>query len=109
VCFICFLSEYSYEKEIIKNYRNIRKKYKFFYEPNSRIEFLPEEMRDSADNGLSIIKYSDICRILNDETHIYLMTGAFSGLILPFRCLNGKENELLSFIKQKMNDNNINQ
>ena len=108
LCFIYLLLGYSYEKEIIKNNRNIRKKYKFFYEPNSRIEFLQEEMRENTDNGLNVIKYSNICRVLKDETHIYLMIEACKGFILPFRCLNGQENELFSFIQQKIN-NNINQ
>ena len=55
-----------------------------------------------SDLGFSSRKYSEIERILTDKEHIYIMVGAFDAMILPLRCLDGCEKEVLDFIHSKM-------
>ena len=96
-----FLLGLTCNQYIVKYYRHIRKKYKFWSNKNLTLEFLPEEIRYYSDLGTVNFLYTDINRLLQDKEHIYLFTD-LGEIILPIRCLNGQENELLNFIQYKI-------
>ena len=96
-----FLLGLTCNQYIVKYYSHIRKKYKFWSNKHSTIEFLSEEIRYYSDLGEANYLYADINRMLQDKEHIYLFTN-LGEIILPIRCLNGQEKELLNFIHSKI-------
>ena len=92
-------------KYIRKYIENIKKEGKLPYYTESILEFFGKEIQETSAFGVRCRKYSDVTRILRDEEHIYVMIGALEAVILPLRCLEGKENELVEFLNGKLQKN----
>ena len=72
------------------------------YDPDGTVEFLDEEIHGSSAEGETHIPYAELTQILRDEGHLYVMRGAMQAVMLPLRCLNGREEELLAFLYAKL-------
>ena len=101
----------SYPNNVRKNMKiyieNMKNEGKLPYEPDCTVEFLEDEIRETSPSGVRSKKYSDIPRILRDDEHIFVMFGAMEAGMLPLRCLEGKENELVEFLNGKLQKNGI--
>ena len=101
---ILLLAKTSYKNFIIYTLKKRTKQLKSLCHKNQfTAELTDTEMKETFnDLDFSSRKYSEIKRILTDKEHIYIMTGVFDAMILPLRCLDGYEKEVLDFIRSKM-------
>ena len=101
---ILLIAKTSYKNFIIYTLKKRTKQLKSLcYKNQFTAELTDTEMKETFnDLDFSSRKYSEIKRILTDKEHIYIMTGVFDAMILPLRCLDGCEKEVLDFIRSKM-------
>ena len=103
--FSLLVAKTSYKNFLISTLKKRAKQLKSLFHKNQFVaELTDTEMRENFnDLGFSNRKYSEIERILTDKEHIYIMTGAIDAMVLPLRCLDGREKEVLDFIRSKCN------
>lgn len=90
-------------RKAMKNYvEQIKQQGKLPYDAEFTVEFLEEEIYGSSAEGEQHIPYAELTRILRDEGHLYVMRGAMQAVVLPLRCLEGREEELLAFLHGKL-------
>lgn len=103
IVFSLLIAKTSHKKFIISLLKRRKKQLKFLCKSKFIAEFADTEIKELFDNlGFSSRKYSEIKRILTDREHIYIMTGVYDAMILPLRCLDGREKEVLEFIRNKI-------
>lgn len=113
----CFLAVFAtvtflmYPKTIGKSMRKhilaMKKDGKLPYEAESTLEFKDDEIFEIRHDGERHIPYSDIMSIGEEEDYIYLRKGVQEALVLPKRCLEGKSEELLAFVKSKVTEKDL--
>ena len=97
----------NYPKNFVKRQvSKLKKQGKLPYPEKSTVEFFADEFCETTDNSMEKVKYDDITKILQDNEHIHLKIGAMKCCILPIRCLNGQEQDLLDFINDKLSQKN---
>ena len=90
-------------RKAMKNYvEQIKQQGKLPYDAEFTVEFLDGEIYGSSAEGEKHIPYAELTRILRDEGHLYVMRGAMQAVVLPLRCLDGREEELLAFLHGKL-------
>ena len=94
------------EKKIKRHIENLKTQGDLPYEKHFTIEFSQDEWHgETQKRGTLNFKYPDIIRILQDDEHIYIMYSSLEAVMLPLRCLDNRENELLLFLSNKMIEN----
>ena len=71
------------------------------YMPNYSIEFLSDTLMMNHLKGQCNYPYQSMDCLLSDEKHLYFVFSINDFIILPFRCLQGKEEELFNILKEK--------
>ena len=66
-----------------------------------------DEIFEIRHDGERHIPYSDIISIGEEEDYIYLRKGVQEALVLPKRCLEGKSEELLAFIRARVTEKGL--
>ena len=113
----CFLAVFAvvtflfYPKTIKKSMRKhilaMKKDGKLPYEAESTLEFREDEIFEIRHDGERHIPYSDIMSIGEEEEYIFLRKGVQEALVLPKRCLEGKSEELLAFVKARVTEKEL--
>ena len=113
----CFLSVFSiavffiYPKTIKKSLRKrilaMKKDGRLAYEPESTLEFRDGEIFEIRHDGERHIPYSEIVNIGEDEDYIYLRKGAQEAILLPRRCLDGRDEEVLAFVRERVTEKDL--
>ena len=80
----------------------LKKDGKLPYSPEAEIEFADTELIETTARSVQRWNYDEIRSVGDTQEHIFILIGAMQGMILPKRCLNGKENGLLNVLKEKM-------
>ena len=114
---LCFLTVFAivtfllYPKTIKKSLRKhilaMKKDGKLPYEAESTLEFREDEIFEIRHDGERHIPYSDIISIGEEEDYIYLRKGVQEALVLPKRCLEGRSDDLLAFVKARVAEKDL--
>ena len=103
IIIIAFRKDYS---EIIapstKAVVDIFKKYGKLYEPYFELEFGENEITLTAQAGKAVYQHADIARVLTDKHHFFISFAICECITIPTRCLHGREQEFLDFLKLKI-------
>ena len=95
-------------RKFMENYmEKLKEQGKLPYDAEVTVEFSDEEIRETSASGMQHRKYSEIAKMLRDEERIYITLDAVRAVILPLRCLDGKENELLEFLEGKLRQHGV--
>lgn len=96
--------EKSFARTLTKQMRNLKKRGKMAYSPESVLEFYEDVLVETTPENRNEQKYSSIDRIsIVDNKVIYIHISNLAAYLLPVSCFESKEqfDDFLSFIKTK--------
>lgn len=79
----------------------MKKDGKLPYSPEAVVEFGENEILEDSDEMTITAPYRSIHRVDMDDEYIFLFKDAMQGFILPIRCLEGREQEVREYVREK--------
>ena len=92
----------SVKKSLKKRILKLKEDGHLAYVPESDLDFQNSEIFEVRPDGERHIPYTDIQSVSEAEDYIYLRKGAQEALVLPKRCLEGRDGELLAFLRERV-------
>jgi len=96
---------FAYPKTVKKGLRRkvdqVCKTGKLPYDPDSVVDFTEECIFEYSPVSSHRFEYRDIHSIANIDGYIILLFSPIQGIILPLRCLEGREAELMALLNAK--------
>ena len=79
----------------------LKKEGRLPFSPETDLEFTETEMIETAPDGVKHTPYDAVIAIDETAEHVFIKIGALQSFILPIRCLDGRKQELLDYLRNK--------
>ena len=93
-----------FKRQLTKNFQRMKKDGKLPYHEKETIEFLDSEVVAVSEDEEMHKKYADIEKVWVTGEFIMITIDSMRAFILPVRCLDNRKEELLDFLKTKVED-----
>lgn len=90
-----------YRKSLRNNILKLKKEGRLPFSPETDLEFTETEMIETAPDGVKHTPYDAVIAIDETAEHVFIKIGALQSFILPIRCLDGRKQELLDYLRNK--------
>lgn len=101
--YMLFFNSKVTKRSVLKTIKAQKKDGKLPFSENSVVEFTDDEVIEETQMSVSRVKYENLERICICDTAIYLYINSQQAIILPFNQLGDEKDNVISFIKNKVN------
>ena len=89
------------KRRIHRQVEDLKKQGKLPYDAEATLDLSNEMIMDYTPSKTIRIEWSDVRAIWTNEIYIFVMIGAVQAIIIPRRCLNGMDYDVIQFLSSR--------